>query len=127
MPVWANIPLANKRYRVGTNITIPCVVSGNPTPRVTWYKDDHPLYNSEKYKIGKSIINKHHHPLLIYIVINLAGATNYTLSIMNADRNDAGTYVCEARNYYQDYKDKVTIDIEGTFLLQCILLITYIN
>lgn len=93
-PVWAAIRLHQNKYQVGSNVTIPCVVTGHPPPRITWYRDDRALYTSSKYRIGGS-------------------NNNHTLTIVNLDNADVGKYRCEARNYYSESTSEIDIDVEG--------------
>lgn len=44
VPVTANILLPKGRvYSVGVDISLYCNVTGEPTPEITWYKDNRPL------------------------------------------------------------------------------------
>lgn len=52
VPVTANILIPKGRvYSVGSDISLYCNVTGEPTPDVTWYKDNRPLEVSDHVEI----------------------------------------------------------------------------
>jgi hypothetical protein len=52
VPVTARILLPKGRvHSVGTEIAIFCNVTGDPTPEITWYKDNRPIEASNHIEI----------------------------------------------------------------------------
>lgn len=114
-PVWTTILLSRNRYPVGSNITIPCAVTGHPPPRVTWYRNGEELYQSEKHKLeGMNFLIPGSFYLRLFVAVS---GENYTLTITSAEMQDAGTYKCEAKNNYLQSEAEIAIDIEGMGLL----------
>ena len=67
--------------KVGDQLYLEAVVSGDPFPEIVWYKQDKRLYNSSHMKIvSKSITGK------------------CFLQIQNASKTDGGEYECVAKN-----------------------------
>lgn len=57
VPVTASIVLQARVYSVGTDISLYCNVTGEPTPEVTWYKDNRPIEASRHVEIPGDEIN----------------------------------------------------------------------
>ena len=69
----------------GDNFTCECTgTNGNPPADVTWYKND------------KMIVT---------------GKENTTLSLSNVDKDENGTYRCEAKSGIEAAKNKTSIDL----------------
>ncbi|KAG5871898.1 hypothetical protein JTB14_030952 [Gonioctena quinquepunctata] len=94
VPVRANITMNDRKYPVGSDIDIPCSVTGFPTPQVRWYKDGVPLSPSEKIQISDS----------------------NTLSILQATKADSGFYQCEAYNVYTKSTSTLEILVKGVYI-----------
>lgn len=62
----------------GSNVTIKCKTEGFPLPTISWFLNDEPIQGSDRVKIN-----------------NISG----DLSIVNATVEDAGKYMCEAKNH----------------------------
>ena len=43
--------LSDSELVVGQNALLKCVIHGNPTPRVTWYKDNLEIMVTPRHKI----------------------------------------------------------------------------
>ena len=69
-------PMKSKSFANGSTAVIDCIISGNPRPRVTWYKD------------GKVL-----HPITSKIRLS-----DELLVIMAFNHCDEGSYSCEATN-----------------------------
>ncbi|KAF2895113.1 hypothetical protein ILUMI_11058 [Ignelater luminosus] len=72
------------------NITIKCTVEGIPRPEITWYHNNTKL-DSDKYSLSWN---------------------GSILHIQNARFEDAGKYICQAKNKYAVKKGITTIRIE---------------
>ena len=72
----------------GSSISLDCVVTGEPTPAISWLKDFLPLNDSD-----------------------IEIAENGTLSIMEADFEDAGFYTCIADNGLGINQVSVAVDV----------------
>nr|XP_023024406.1 papilin-like [Leptinotarsa decemlineata] len=94
VPVRANITTSDQRYPVGSDIEVPCAVTGWPLPQVQWYKDGIQLNPSEKIQISDS----------------------HTLTILDATKADSGFYQCEAINAYTKSTSTLEILIEGIYI-----------
>lgn len=114
VPVTANILLPKGRvYSVGSDISLYCNVTGEPTPDVTWYKDNRPLEVSNHVEI----------PGMQYSGINLlCQVTNKSIIsvaepnriiVVEAQPFDSGNYRCVARNDYSQAFAAEVISVEG--------------
>ena len=74
---------------VGADVWLPCDATGNPRPRITWYKDN---------KLINSAALKYH----VY--------TNGTLHVKNLGSVDSGVYKCVATNVGGEHVN-VTVDV----------------
>ncbi|KAG8201074.1 hypothetical protein JTE90_002747 [Oedothorax gibbosus] len=81
-PQW-KIPPSDKSIVMGQNLVIDCQADGFPQPRIWWEKSD--AAGPRDYKT--IISNSHIHAL-----------ENGSLMIREAERNDAGYYLCQATN-----------------------------
>ncbi|XP_067629054.1 obscurin isoform X3 [Eurosta solidaginis] len=71
--------ICNQQQQIGTDSKIPVTVSGVPYPELTWYFQDKPISEGDKYHI---IHDGDHH----------------TLIIKSCDMTDYGVYKCIAKN-----------------------------
>ena len=84
----------------GSNITFMCLVSGQPTPTVTWLKDGKPLESAdENFSIQKTNITGFSKPGRISL--------NSTLTMFGLTVGNNGYYSCRAENRLG------MVDIEG--------------
>ena len=79
---------------VSDPVTLECRASGEPKPKITWYRDGH-LLNIVTNKNEASILSNNKYTLIhdsnLYI-------TSSKFIITNASLKDNGEYVCLARN-----------------------------
>lgn len=69
-----------KQINTGTFATLQCCTTGNPSPKVTWYKDDKKLdMTNSRYMLMSD---------------------NQSLWIQSIKLIDSGLYTCQASNYY---------------------------
>ncbi|XP_012329179.2 leucine-rich repeats and immunoglobulin-like domains protein 1 isoform X3 [Aotus nancymaae] len=71
------VPLEDRVVSVGETVALQCKATGNPPPRITWFKGDHPL----------SLTERHH-----------LTPDNQLLVVQNVVAEDAGQYTCEMSN-----------------------------
>ncbi|KAM6967544.1 neural cell adhesion molecule 1 [Aplochiton taeniatus] len=77
-------------FLVGQDSVIPCVVSGNPTPEVHWLRDHQVVDTSGK---------------------RLRQLPDNSLQIQKVSRDDAGSYVCEAKIKNRPITETLTISV----------------
>lgn len=65
----------------GSDVSFETRVKGFPTPRVNWYKGSIRIYPGDRYEISKS-----------------PDSTSHTLVIKDLEKDDEGSYKCEASN-----------------------------
>lgn len=91
----------------GEPIEIAIRVSGQPAPRITWYKDDEPINGKPQYEMS--------------FVESVA-----RLDVREAFLEDEGRYVCKATNPAGQDTTTCQITVNGRFLLTqvlCMLLV----
>uniref|UniRef100_A0A8C5XAV9 non-specific serine/threonine protein kinase n=1 Tax=Microcebus murinus TaxID=30608 RepID=A0A8C5XAV9_MICMU len=64
---------------VGKDATLSCQIVGNPTPQVSWEKDQQPVEAGARYRLAQD-------------------GDLYRLTILDLALGDSGQYVCRARN-----------------------------
>jgi len=79
--------VANQTVYEGATVFFTCQATGTPILSISWYFNGAPVdkNNTVKYMISESSLN--------HIVISS------TLTVMNAEQSDMGTYTCQASNY----------------------------
>lgn len=91
-------PLQDLTIKDGEALTLACVVSGEPEPKVNWYKGSEQLASSDiislKYKNREA-----------------------TLHIEEVYPEDEGEYICKASNAEGSAETKCKLTITGTELL----------
>ncbi|XP_066902314.1 papilin [Halyomorpha halys] len=109
VPVRANISSGTQDVNAGSNFHLKCDVSGDPRPRVTWYKDSNPIESTER--------------------ISVSGDTLYLTKVL---KEDSGEYKCIADNGYTTAETSVLINVkemihpnctDSPFLANCKLII----
>ena len=88
-------PQANVTKEEGSNLTLFCNATGNPTPIILWTKDGSPTNNNSRIRFSKH---------------------NRLLTISNVNRTDSGHYRCVANNSLgNDTSNVATVDIQCKF------------
>ena len=92
-------PQANITKEEGSNLTLFCNATGNPTPIILWTKDGSPINNNSRIRFSKH---------------------NRLLTISNVSRTaDSGHYRCVANNNLgNDTLNVATVDIQCKFSSQ---------
>lgn len=85
----------------GSNVTMSCTVHGNPEPRIRWLRKNHPIVNST----ASANLEK---PKL-YVVQIAKESSN--LTILAADVQDNGVYVCRAENKAGKSEANITLTV----------------
>ena len=89
-----------------------CQATGVPVPYINWYFNaviinlsNNSKYNSSSMALNESIIES-------------------TLSIINAESSDVGTYTCEAENIIGTDQSSAILTVNGKCLDKCIIICT---
>lgn len=69
--------MEDKESRAGETTVLECMASGSPKPKLTWFKDNGPLYATERHFFT---------------------AGNQLLIIVHSQLSDSGDYTCEMSN-----------------------------
>lgn len=77
------------RQRKGELANVTCKASGTPTVQLHWYKSSKRVSTSLKYE-EKNTVKK----------IGNQAHLNSTLKILNLERSDNGTYICQVTNSF---------------------------
>ena len=77
---------------IGSTATLSCTASGNPVPGLSWSRDGQQLTTSGRYLISSD---------------------QRMLSLLNAQMEDEGVYVCGASSAVGSASDVVTLDVQG--------------
>ena len=91
----------NQAQNAGETAFFTCQVTGEPIPTVRWYFNDVPVDNSNTIKYTISVV-----PLNINTIVN-------TLTIMNVELSDVGTYTCNATNVISSDTSSGVLSING--------------
>ena len=98
-------PQANVTKEEGSNLTLFCNATGNPTPIILWTKDGSPINNNSRIRF--SIHNR-------------------LLTVSNVNRTDSGHYRCVANNSLgNDISNVSTVDIQCKFSYHYCILFSY--
>ena len=95
----------------GDTVSFTCQTTGKPVPTISWYFNGVPLDESNTIKYTISMMS-----------LNTTTISN-TLTIMNVESSDVGTYTCNATNV-------ISTDISSGVLTinsECLLLIMYFD
>ncbi|KAK6636090.1 hypothetical protein RUM43_009742 [Polyplax serrata] len=79
---------AKKTGEEGTNVTLSCAIQGSPDPEIQWFKKNGPIANASAPSNGGRP--------KVYIVQNAKDTSN--LTILSAEIQDSGVYLCRAEN-----------------------------
>ncbi|KAM4696629.1 hemicentin-2 [Rhinophrynus dorsalis] len=93
-PEFRDFPL-DAEVEVGESVTLTCSANGNPAPKVTWLRQDEgPVIPSETIEI-----------------IEKPGSSTVLIKIARPE--DAGVYVCEARNPFGWVQAEILLTVTG--------------
>lgn len=67
---------------IGEGFVLECVVTGNPSPQIIWFKDELPIDGTQSDRVE----------------IKLIGSSMCRLEISDVHLSDRGRYACEATN-----------------------------
>ena len=91
----------DQTQNAGDTASFTCQFSGEPIPIIRWYLNGVPVDSSDTMKYTISVM-----PLNISININ-------TLTIMNVELSDVGTYTCNATNVLSSDTSSGVLTING--------------
>lgn len=95
-------PLKSISVREGDTIILSTVITGNPTPTVTWYKNGKPITKPKPKKDGNT----------------------YSLTITNCTKEDSAEYTVKAVNELGTIESTALVTVEGKN--NCYLLLLYV-
>ena len=89
----------------GDTTSFTCQATGEPVPTISWYFNSAPVdeANTMKYTISMMSLN--------------ATTINNTLTIMNVQSSDVGTYTCNATNVVSSDTSSGVLTVNGELLL----------
>ena len=95
----------DKTYNEGDTASFTCQATGKPLPTISWYLNGAPVDHSNaiKYTISVTSLND--------ITIN------NTLTIMNVESPDVGTYTCNATNVISTDISSGVLTVNGELIL----------
>lgn len=79
--------------KAGENIKLKVTISGRPTPKIKWFRDD--------VELTKKMVD----------ITTIAGSS--TLFIRDADRSHRGVYAVEAKNHCGTKKEQIKVEVFG--------------
>lgn len=82
LPQLTNILPGQCKTMIGREYTFECMYTGNPQPRILWFKDEIPINNTDDERIQ----------------IKFIGSSICHLVISDVRPSDSGRYTCEATN-----------------------------
>lgn len=81
--------------KAGENIKLKVTITGRPTPKVTWFRND--------IELTKKMVD----------ITTTAGMS--TLFIRDADRSHRGVYTIEAKNHSGTKKEQIKVEVFGMY------------
>uniref|UniRef100_A0A8C8DMY6 Ig-like domain-containing protein n=1 Tax=Oryzias sinensis TaxID=183150 RepID=A0A8C8DMY6_9TELE len=87
------------KVRQGATVTIPCLATGNPVPKVMWFSPTHraiPQSLGSRFYSGRSVVG-----------------SDGTMQIRFAQKGDSGNYTCRAINSVGERSKVVSLDVEA--------------
>lgn len=88
-------PMRNKEIEVGGSAVLDCIISGNPRPKILWYKDGEEIRKVAGIKV-----------------------TDKMLIITSFQEKDQGTYQCRATNRLGSAWQSVTLSIRSSLPME---------
>lgn len=103
MPVTIELEQNITSEIIGGSVNLTCLVTGHPLPTVEWLKDDE-LVNTtnERLQVSTSEMD----------TVNVLAS----LLIENLEREDNGSYTCQASNEFTNYTAVQNLLVEGKCL-----------
>ena len=95
----------NQTGNEGATASFTCQATGEPVPIITWYYNDSVAVNETdamKYTISVKVVN--------------TTTISSTLTIMNVESSDVGTYTCNATNVLSSDTSSGVLTVNGEFL-----------
>jgi len=87
----------------GDMVSITCQASGTPIPNISWYFNGASVDKTNiKYAISEMLLN----PI----------TKSSTLSIMNVELSDMGTYTCDATNVVSSDSSSGVLTVQGEYM-----------
>ena len=96
----------DRTYNEGDTAYHTCQATGEPVPTISWYFNITPLSND-------TIINK---CKILVMEMNTTSISS-TLTIMNVQSSDVGTYTCNATNVVSTDTSSGVLTVNGELLL----------
>ena len=87
----------------GDTASLICQATGEPVPTTSWYFNDSLLVNGTEHMISTLLLN--------------TNTISSTLTIMNVQSSDVGTYTCNATNVVSTDTSSGVLTVNGELLL----------
>jgi len=99
----------------GDTAFFTCQATGRPVPTISWYFNGVPVNetNAIKYTISTMSLN--------------TTTINNTLTIMNVDSSDVGTYTCNATNVISTDISSGVLTVNGELIILLLILFAFMN
>ena len=85
----------------GDTASFTCQATGEPVPTISWYFNSTLLVNGMEHMISMMLLN--------------TTTINSTLTIMNVQSSDVGTYTCNATNVISTDNSSGILTVNGEF------------
>ena len=102
VPPSISIEVMNETRNEGDNVSFTCQAIGRPVPLISWYLISTPLSNGTEYTISEMSVN--------------TTTISSTLTIMNVESSDVGTYTCNATNVVSTDTSSGVLTVNGEFI-----------
>ena len=98
-----NSEVMNQTQNEGDTASFTCQATGEPVPTISWYFNGAILVNGMEHMISIMALN--------------TTTINSTLTIMNVQSSDVGTYTCDATNIISTDTSSGVLTVNGKLLL----------
>ena len=98
-----NSEVMDETQNEGDTASFSCQATGEPVPTISWYFNGNLLVNGTEYIISIMSLN--------------TTTISSTLTIMNVQSSDVGTYTCNATNVISSDTSSAVLTVNGELLL----------
>ena len=104
-----NSEVMDETQNEGDTVSFSCQATGEPVPTISWYFNGNLLVNGMEHMISMMSLN--------------TTTISSTLTIMNVQSSDVGTYTCNATNVVSSDTSSGVLTVNGELLLQLFILL----